>query len=365
MRVAVTVEQCWHRVPGGTAVATIGLLRALAAHDDVETVGVAAWHRRVPDGEWRPPIPVAHLPLPRAALYETWHAPLLRFPKVERATGAVDVVHATAIAYPPADAPVVVTVHDLAFLHDPRRATRHGMRFFRRGTELALASSSLVACPSQASADHCVQIGFAPERVRVIPWGVEVEAVDEARVATARDAFGLGKRYVLFSGTVEPRKNLPRLLAAFADLRDRDAQLVLTGATGWNEDIGGALARLGDRVRPLGFVDRRDLDALVAGASVFAYPSLEEGFGLPVLEAMAHGAPVVTSSGTATAEVGGDVAVLVDPTDVGALTEAIDALLADPDERERRRAAGIARAATFTWQRAAESYVQLYRDALA
>jgi alpha-1,3-rhamnosyl/mannosyltransferase len=140
---------------------------------------------------------------------------------------------------------------------------------------------------------------------------------------------------------------------------------VLTGPSGWNEDIRGALAHLGDRVRSLGFVDRRDLDALVAGAAVFAYPSIEEGFGLPVLEAMALGAPVVTSLGTATAEVGGDAAVLVEPMDAPAITTAIDGLLADPDERERRRAAGLARAATYSWTRAAASYVELYRDAAA
>ncbi len=365
MRVGVTVEQCWHRVPGGTAVATIGLVRALAARDAVDLVGVAAWHRGSPGGEWRPPVRVEHLPLPRAALYETWHAPVVRFPKVERATGPVDVVHATAIAFPAADAPVVVTVHDLAFLHDPRRATRYGMRFFRRGTELALEHATLVACPSQAAADDCVRAGFGADRVRVIPWGVDVEPVGDGRVAAVRDAYGLGKQYVLFSGTIEPRKNLRRLLAAFADVRDPDAQLVLTGPVGWNEDIEDSLARLGDRVRTLGFVDRHDLDALVAGAALFAYPSVEEGFGLPVLEAMAHGTPVVTSLGTATAEVGGDAAVLVEPTDVGAITGAIDGLLADPDERERRRAAGLARAATYTWDRAAAAYEQLYRDAVA
>ena len=365
MRVAVTVEQCWHRVPGGTAVATLGLLRAMQARDDVDVVGVAGWHRREPVGEWRPPVPVAHLPIPGAALYETWHARGLRFPKVERATGPVDVVHATAIAFPPSDAPVVVTVHDLAFMHDARRATRHGMRFFRRGVELALASTALVACPSQASADDCIRAGFAAERVRVIPWGINASRVDEARIARARDAYDLDKRYVLFAGTVEPRKNLPALLAAFARLRDRDAQLVLTGPDGWNEDVRDAVGRLDGRARSLGFVPRADLDALVAGATVFAYPSLEEGFGLPVLEAMAQGTAVITSRGTATEEVAGDAGLLVDPRDVDELAAAMDSLLADPDERVRRGAAGVARAATFTWERTAAAYAQLYRDAAA
>src|SRR3954467_11988312 len=123
VRVAVTLEQCWHAVPGGTAWSTLELVRALDCREDVELVGVAARHRRPPPTQWTPPIAVRQLPLPRDVLYETWHAPLVRWPRVERATGPVDVVHATAVAFPAARAPVVVTIHDLAFLHDTQLAT--------------------------------------------------------------------------------------------------------------------------------------------------------------------------------------------------------------------------------------------------
>jgi glycosyltransferase involved in cell wall biosynthesis len=136
------------------------------------------------------------------------------------------------------------------------------------------------------------------------------------------------------------------------------------GPEGWHEDAGALLARAGGRARALGFLPRADVDALLAGAAVVAYPSLREGFGLPVLEAMAQGAPVVTSAGTATEEVAGGAAVLVDPTDVGAIAEAIDSVLGDQQLAARLGSAGRARAAELTWERAAASTVDAYREAM-
>jgi|SRR5581483_7891394 len=363
LQVAVTLEQCWHAVPGGTARSTIELVRALARRDDVALVGVAARHRHPPPAEWAPPVAVRHLPLPRNLLYETWHAPWWRWPAVERATGPVDVVHATAVAYPAARAPVVVTVHDLAFLEDARLATRHGHRFFRRGTELARRHARLVMCPSQATLEDCVRAGFAPERLRVVPWGVAPSTVTDGDVARVRAAHGLDGPYVLFSGTVEPRKNLPRLLDAFARVDADGVRLVLTGPTGWNESITAQLAALGERARPLGFVERADLDALMSGAAVFCYPSTREGFGLPVLEAMAQGTPVVTSATTSTAEAAGDAAVLVDPSDVDDIAAALQRVLDDDELARRLATAGRERAAQFTWDRTAELVAAVYREA--
>jgi glycosyltransferase involved in cell wall biosynthesis len=363
VRAAVTVEQCWHRVPGGTAWSVIELLGALRDGSAVDLVGVSARHAAPPLAQWALPVPVRSLPLPRALLYEAWHSPLVRFPKVERATGQVDVVHATAIAYPATDAPVVVTVHDLSFLRDVRHATRYGHRFFRRGTDLARRHARIVVCPSQASADECAAAGFDPGRVRVVPWGVRSERVPEEQVASVRAAFGLERPYVMFAGTVEPRKNLPALLDAFSRLDRRDVDLVLAGPDGWNEDVGAAISRLDGRVHAVGFVPRRQLESLLAGADVFCYPSIQEGFGLPVLEAMAQGTAVVTSAGTATSEVAGDTGVLIDPHDVGALAGAIERLLDDPAERERLGAAGQVRARTFTWARTADAYAEIYAEA--
>ncbi len=361
MRVALTLEQCWHRVPGGSATSILGLARALATRDDVEVVGVAARHPGPPPEPWVPPVPVHHLPLPRLALYEAWHA--LRRPVVERATGPVDVVHATAVAVPGHRAPLVVTVHDLSFLRAPEHATRHGLRFFRRGTELARRHARLVLVPSEATARECEAVGIGRDRLRVVPWGVEAARADEAAVEDVRRRHELDRPYVLFCGTVEPRKNLPRLVEAVAALDRSDIDLVLVGAEGWNEDLDALLARLPGRARSLGFVDLADLAPLYAGAAAVAYPSLREGFGLPVLEAMAQGAAVVTSRGTATEEVAGDAAVLVEPTSVPSIAEGLDRVLADPAGAAAIGERARARASAFTWERTAELTVAAYREA--
>lgn len=366
LRVAVTLEQCWHRVPGGTARAALDHVRAVAAHSDVVQIGVAARHGRPPAPEWEPPIEVRHLPLPRPVLYESWHR--LRRPAIERATGAVDVIHATGMAVPPRSAPLVVTVHDLAFIDEPGHSTSRGLRFFHRSIELARAHADVVVCPSQSTLDDCVRHGFDEDRLMLVPWGTEVRSVDASRIAGARARFGLAGRYVLWAGTIEPRKNLPVLLDAFARVTeaDRDITLVLAGPTGWNESIGDRVAALGAQVRSLGFVDRSSLEALMAGAELFCFPSRREGFGLPVLEAMASGTAVITSSGTATGEVVGECGVTIDPDDIEGLAAAISGLLADDSERGRLAAAGRERAAReFTWGATAAGLVSAYERAVS
>ncbi|MEJ7844986.1 MAG: glycosyltransferase family 1 protein [Acidimicrobiales bacterium] len=364
MRVAVTVEQSWHRVPGGTAHAVLGLLRALpGVASDLEVVGVAARHGEAPPAAWTVPVPVAHLALPRPALYEAWHLPdPLRRPLVERATGAVDLVHATAVAVPASRAPLVVTVHDLAFLADRSHATRHGHRFFRRGLELTRAHARLVLVPSAATAAECVAAGIGRDRLRVIPWGVAVPVLAPGAVTAVRRRHRLEQPYVLFAGTVEPRKNLRRLVEAFRRLDDPDAELVLVGPAGWHESAPDLLAGIEDRARALGFVSRAELDALMAGAALVAYPSVREGFGLPVLEAMAVGAPVLTSRGTATEEVAGGAAVLVDPLDVASIADAMAGVLGDPTEARALAERGRARAAACTWAACAEAHVAAYAE---
>lgn len=362
-RVAVTVEQCWHRVPGGTATSTLGTLRALAQRDDLDVVGVAARHGAPPPPAFALPVPVAHLPLPRLALYEAWHA--LRWPPAERATGPVDVVHGTAIAVPPSKAPLVMTIHDLAFLADRSQPTKHGLRFFERGTELARRHAQIVLVPSESTAQECRANGFAPDRIRLVPWGVDATPVSADAVERAKRRHGLDRPYVLFVGTMEPRKNLPGLIEAMAQLAGREIDLVLVGPEGWNEDVAALLGRLdgtGIGIHALGFLAPDDLPPLFAGCAVFCFPSLREGFGMPVLEAMAHGAPVVTSSGTATAEVAGDDALLVDPGDHDAIAVALARILDDEALADDLRARGRARAATYTWERTAELTAAAYAE---
>jgi glycosyltransferase involved in cell wall biosynthesis len=362
LRVAVTVEQSWHVVPGGIARSTVDLLRALSARDDLSLVGVAARHDHPPDAAFVPPVPVKHLSLPRRLLYETWQ--LARFPRVERTTGPVDVVHDMGYVVPPSRAPLVATVHDLMFLRYPEHYPRHALMVFRRGLSLARRHARLVMCPSRTTLSACVEAGFERERLRFVPWGVDARALDPERAGRIRARHGIERPYVLFCGTIEPRKNLGRVLEAFGSIDRPDVDLVLAGPVGWNEDLRGALGRLDGRAHALGWVPPDELDALYEGAALTVYPSLGEGFGFPVLEAMAQGTPVVTSAGGATEEVADAAAVLVDPRDVGSIADGIERLLDDDALAEKLGAAGRERAAAFTWERSADLAAAVYAEAV-
>lgn len=363
MRVAYTLEQCWHEVPGGTAVASLRLLTELLRRrdagdqsmSDIEIVGVAGRHRKPPDPQWVPPVPVRMLPIARPWLYETWTR--FGWPRVESVTGPIDVCHATAQIPAATRAPQVVTLHDVAFLSRPDRLTRHGATVLTRAVERA-RRTDLVACPSRTVRDELIQHGFDPERIRVVPWGVDpVAVIDEQRRATL-GRYGLPDRFVLAVATLEPRKNLRRLAAAM-DRLDDPVPLVVAGAEGWGGVVEELSATRRDRLVFLGHAASDDLAVLLDAATVLAYPSEAEGFGLPVLEAMAAGTPVVTSRGTATEEVAGDAAVLVDPFDVDAIAAGITAAL---DDIERLAAAGRERAATFTWSATADATLAMYRE---
>ena len=362
MRVAYTLEQCWHEVPGGTARAALEVAAELHAGREVDLVGVSARHRRGPEPPWVPPVPVRALPLPRLALYEAWH--LARWPAVQRATGPVDVIHATGVAVPPRSAPLVVTVHDLAYLHDPAQFTAKGRRFFAQALRLLRRDADLILCSSEATRRDCLAAGLPERKLRLVPLGVRPVDVPAAEVTATLARYGLDRPYVLSVGTMEPRKNLPALVEAFGRLDRSDVDLVLVGATGWHTEIDTLVRPLGNRARVLGFLPNADRDALYAGAAVFCYPSTFEGFGLPVLEAMGAGTPVVTSSGTATAEAAGDAGLLVDPRDVAALAEALDRVLGDPVLGATLAEAGRARAASFSWARTAELTLAAYRELL-
>jgi glycosyltransferase involved in cell wall biosynthesis len=370
VRVAYTLEQCWHRVPGGTAIAALETARALLAAEielaagfewaaGVELVGVSAWHRRAPLAQFRPPVPVRAVPLPRRAMYEAWLR--LQRPGVERTTGAVEVVHATTLIVPPSRAPLVVTVHDLAFVHQPSDFTRHGVGAFERGLAIARDRAAVVLCSSLATFADCRAQGIAVDRLRHVPLGVNAMIATTADVSAARTRYGLPERYLLFAGTLEPRKNLPALLAAVEGLSD-PIVLAVAGPPGWGDEIAPLADRLGDRVRLVGYVPDDDLRALYAGCTVFCYPSRREGFGLPVLEAMVQGAAVVTSRGTSTEEVAGDAAVLVDPFDVDDITRGIEEAIDRHDELSAR---AHLQAARYSWTATAELTVAAYRDALA
>ena len=362
MHVAITLEQFWHRVPGGTATSVHAMTMALSDRRRVEMTGVSAWHKTRPPARFRVGVPIEWMPLPRAVLYEAWHR--ARRPRVELATGAVDVIHATTFAIPPRTAPLVVTVHDLAFLHAPDHFTPRGLRFFQRGMELTQRDADLIVTPSQATARDCIQHGFDREKIRTVQWGVAVTPTPEREVDEIKQELGLERPYVLWTGTIEPRKNLPRLVEAFLALESQ-VDLVLAGPQGWNEDMEALVGRSPERIRPLGHVEADVLRALYAGAAVFCYPSLFEGFGLPVLEAMAQGAPVVTSLGISTEEVAGGAAILVDPHDPASIAEGLQRVLDDRELAELHSAAGRARAAEMSWDGCAERMEAVYAETVS
>jgi glycosyltransferase involved in cell wall biosynthesis len=188
-------------------------------------------------------------------------------------------------------------------------------------------------------------------------------------VANVRARYGLPSRYLLYLGTLEPRKNIPLLLRAFADLAQRhsEAWLVIAGKKGWHfDEIFHTVAalNLADRVIFTGYVDEADKPALLRGASLFVYPSVHEGFGVPVLEAMASGVPTIAGNRTSIPEIAGDGALLIDPASLPELTAALEHLYTDVAARSELAARGLAQAAKFSWRKTAEETAAVYRDAV-
>jgi glycosyltransferase involved in cell wall biosynthesis len=363
--VALTMTQCWHRVPGGSATSVLGLRRALAGHGaEVRTVAVGPAGARSPGGAWAVDPPVVRLPLPLRPLYETWA--LEGRPTVTATVPEADLVHVTVpIAPRRGNRPLVATVHDLLPLDRPGDLTRRGVRLMRRGLGRIRDEADLVVVPTRVVAERCAAHGFEPDRVRVVPWGASTARPGPSQVEAARAHLGLRGPTVVYLGTLEPRKGLRTLARAMCSLGRAEVTLVLVGPSGWGDAVGSELAGVPGPVLATGFVEPDLLPAVLAGASVFAYPSEAEGFGLPVLEAMAAGAPVVTTAGGATAEVAGGAALTVAPGDHEALAEALAGVLDDDELADRLRSDGRRRAGELTWEHTAAGYLQAYRDVLA
>ncbi|PFG32522.1 glycosyltransferase family 4 protein [Sanguibacter antarcticus] len=372
LHVALTTEQLWQPVPGGSGTYIRALAAELAAASGVQVTGVTARHAS--SGSAGPlPVDLASSRLPRALLYESWSR--LRRPQAPR-TAAMrrsgrryDVVHATTWAVPPRNAPLVVTVHDVAFLRNPEHFTPRGVQFFRRSLNIVRHDADVVVVPSETTRSDCTDAGIDPGRIHVIPHGTEQHALDAAGSAAFARSHGLERDFVLWCGTLEPRKNLPALLDAFrlllADGSDLD--LVLVGPQGWgetSEDVRRAVDALPpDRLHVLGRLSTDDLQHAYAAARVFCFPSLWEGFGMPVLEAMVHGTPVVTSQGTSMEEISDGAALLVDPHDPAQIAAAL--VRAAGEQHDALSAAGRAVASASTWRRSAEAHVEAYRAAIS
>ena len=353
VRVAYTLEQCWHRVPGGTAVSALEVARAMThVRRDIELVGVSGKHFEDPQLNFDLSIDVVGLRVSGALLYEM--SLRLNQPKVERSMTEVDLVHCTTIIPFATNKKMVATVHDLAFLHHPEFFTRRGNDVFRRSLKILKKRADVLLCSSQATVNDCLNEGFEPDRVRHVSLGVRSVLATQVEVDLVRKKYSLPTEYLLFVGTLEPRKNLARLVGALRGRSDLPP-LVIAGADGWGDiDVPHSA-----NVQFIGHVDDQHLGAVYAGASVLCYPSLWEGFGLPILEAMAQGTPVVTSIGTSTQEVAGGAAVLVDPLSEESIRNGIDEALRDADVLRQR---GRECAAQATWDKTALATARIYDE---
>jgi glycosyltransferase involved in cell wall biosynthesis len=297
--------------------------------------------------------------------------------ELNTALAELDVLHVSDVAQlVPARARLVSTVYDLTPMLFPDWHTQQNRAFFKHKMRYVREQKqTIIAISEHTKRDLLETLAIPEERVHVVYGGVDPryhpihDHEEISRVTHKYDVPGPG--YILYVGTLEPRKNLVRLIEAYAVTLDRCGErtppLVLTGGKGWfYKEIFDIVERLGLQQRAIftGFVDDEDLPALFNGALFFVYPSLYEGFGIPVLEAMACGVPVITSDASSLPEIVGEAGVLVDPTDTRALAAALMALLDDPERRATLRAAGLAQSALFSWQRAARETLAVYEDAV-
>ena len=360
MRVGLHVGQLLQPVPGGIGTLTATLWSGLPGH--VELVPFAAGsrraHRQLADGTGRatPLVPVA--PGWRRGHYELWHR--ARRPRVDL---DLDVCHAPSLAVPPGSAPLVVTVNDLAFRRYPEFFTRHGVRFHERGLELARAEAAMVIAPSTHTATELAAAGFDIERIRRIPIGVsEPPAMEPSDVARRLLQLGIQGQYVLAVGTIEPRKGHRVLAKAYTILRRSHphVSLVIAGPRGWQaQGIVAELSRPG--IKLLGRVPSADLDALYRAAAVVATLPVYEGFGLPLLEALARGRAVVASDIPSHREIAGPGARLVAVADAQGVAEACAELLDCEAARGELAVAALAAARRHT----VAAMIGAYQDAVA
>lgn len=299
-----------------------------------------------------------------------WHRAQLPLP-VEHWVGDIQLYHATDFTLPPTrkSTSTILTVHDLSFVRAPETATKGLREYLNRVVPSSIDRANHVLADSESTRRDIMDLyGTTPDKVSVLYSGVNGRfkpVADEGELQRAREKYGLGSSDFIFSlGTVQPRKNYGRLAEAFHRLDRPDLLLVIAGGKGWLEDaFYQKIDELGlqDRIRLIGFADDADLPVLYSTAKIFVFPALYEGFGLPPLEAMACGTPVVTSSVSSLPEVVGDAGIQVDPYNIDAIAEAIDKLLRDTDLITEYVTRGFERAKLFSWEQSARQLINQYR----
>lgn len=333
--------------PAGAGRYVVEVVRALAERDDVDVVHVA---RKDDAARWPGEVlAVAPSSRPARLLWEQLGAP--------RVARDADVWHGPHYTMPLlAGRPRVVTIHDLTFFDHPELHEPAKVRYFTRMIRAAVRHADVLTCVSDFTRRRLDELLSPRQPVVVAPLGV-----DHERFRVDGTVADLPQPYVAFVGTVEPRKEVATLAAAVVALGRPDLSLVVAGRPGWGHAEAAAAeaaAPLGDRYVRLGYVADDDVPAILRGAAAVAYPARQEGFGIPALEALACGAPLVTTTGTPMAEVVGDAALLVPPGDVDALAGALERLLDDPGALRRR---GPEVAAPYTWAASAERHVEAWR----
>jgi glycosyltransferase involved in cell wall biosynthesis len=310
-------------------------------------------------------------PLDERWLYRLWYRLRLPLP-VQWVTGPLDLFHSPDFVLPPVNGriPTLLTVHDLSFVHYPETFPARLVAYLNQIVPWSIGRATHILADSQATKDDLSFIWHVPEgKVTVLYSGVHERfrpMTEEKRLTAVRQQYNLGTSpYILTVGTVQPRKNYQMLIRAFQPIaQTHPHNLIITGGKGWlYEEMLAEVGRQGldGRVHFIGFVADADLPALYSEAALFVFPSLYEGFGLPLLEAMGCGVPVISSNASSLPEVAGDAAVLLSPHDEAAWTESINHLLQNPAERARLVAAGFRQSRHFSWQQSAHQLHQIYK----
>lgn len=262
---------------------------------------------------------------------------------------------------------MVLTIHDLSFVKNPGWFRWERAQYYRWAACRSAKLATRIIAVSQATAhDLTSLLGLPEERITVVLNGVSetLEPASQEVQRTVREKYGLPQAFFLYLGTIEPRKNLVRLVKAFDQVAAHvQLDLVIAGRTGWKTgpvEAAISAAHRRDRIHRIGYVPAADMNALLSAACIFTYPSLYEGFGIPVAEAMACGTPVITSNVSSLPEVAGDSALLIDPEDIDDLAHKMRLLAGDPTQRQALTEKGRTQAAAFSWVRAAEATCDAY-----
>ncbi len=308
-------------------------------------------------------------------LYRLWYRLRLPLP-VQWATGAIDLFHSPDFVLPPVSGniPTLLTVHDLSFVHYPETFPTNLVAYLNRVVPWSIQRATHVLADSQATRNDLINLWHIPaEKITVLYSGVNgmfQPETDEARITAVRAKYQLGTApYILAVGTVQPRKNYQLLIRAFSQLvTNQPYHLVIAGGKGWlYEEVLAEVDRqqMNGRVHFTGFVADNDLPTLYSEATLLVQPSIYEGFGLPLLEAMACGVPIISSNISSLPEVVGESAVLLSPHDETAWANTIQRLLNEPTQRAHLVAAGFRQVRRFTWQAAAKQLLGIYQTLLA